>query len=181
MKALVFNRYGGPDQLAFADIPRPAFKPDQLLVQVHAAGLNPIDNMIPKGTFRPILMFELPATLGSDLAGTVVEVGSRSHPVQTGRCCVRQHLRPRRRRRSRRICPRARKCRCAQAVKPGLRVSRVDPNGRVDIVASAEGACRPQTRQKGVHSRRFRRNWHLCNSVCEVLGASVGTTTSTLI
>ena len=69
MKALVFNRYGGPDQVALADIPRPAFKPDELLVQVHAAGLNPIDNMIPKGTFKPILMFELPATLGSDLAG----------------------------------------------------------------------------------------------------------------
>jgi NADPH:quinone reductase-like Zn-dependent oxidoreductase len=50
---------------------------DEILVQVHAAGLNPIDNMIPKGTFKPILRFELPATLGSDLAGVVVEVGSR--------------------------------------------------------------------------------------------------------
>ena len=49
----------------------------KILVQVHAAGLNPIDNMIPKGTFKPILRFQLPATLGSDLAGVVVEVGSR--------------------------------------------------------------------------------------------------------
>jgi NADPH:quinone reductase-like Zn-dependent oxidoreductase len=48
-----------------------------LLVQVHAAGLNPIDNMIPAGTFKPVLKFELPATLGSDIAGVVVEVGSR--------------------------------------------------------------------------------------------------------
>jgi NADPH:quinone reductase-like Zn-dependent oxidoreductase len=47
------------------------------LVEVHAAGLNPIDNMIPKGTFKPMLRFKLPATLGSDLAGVVVEVGSR--------------------------------------------------------------------------------------------------------
>jgi NADPH:quinone reductase-like Zn-dependent oxidoreductase len=61
----------------FADVPRPVLKPDELLVQVHAAGLNPIDTMIPKGTFRPILRFQLPATLGSDLAGVVVEVGSR--------------------------------------------------------------------------------------------------------
>jgi NADPH:quinone reductase-like Zn-dependent oxidoreductase len=52
-------------------------KPDEILVQVHAAGLNPIDNMIPKGTFKSILRFQLPATLGSDLAGVVVEVGSR--------------------------------------------------------------------------------------------------------
>ena len=77
MKALVFKRYGGPDQVEFADIPRPVPKPDEILVQVHAAGLNPIDNMIPKGTFKPFLRFQLPATLGSDLAGVVVEVGSR--------------------------------------------------------------------------------------------------------
>ncbi|HVJ86550.1 MAG TPA: NADP-dependent oxidoreductase [Caulifigura sp.] len=77
MKALVFKRYGGPDRVAFADIPRPVPGPDEILVQVHAAGLNPIDNMIRKGTFRPILRFQLPATLGSNLAGVVVEVGSR--------------------------------------------------------------------------------------------------------
>src|SRR6266545_7838163 len=77
MKALVLKHYGGLDQVAFADIPRPALKPDEILVQVHAAGLNPIDCMIPKGTFKPMLKFQLPATLGSDLAGIVVETGSR--------------------------------------------------------------------------------------------------------
>ena len=88
MKALVLNRYGGLDQVAFADSPKPKLKPDEILVQVHAVGLNPIDNMIPKGTFKPFLRFELPATLGSDLAGVVVEVGSRvtlrsSRPIWT--------------------------------------------------------------------------------------------------
>lgn len=77
MKALVFKRYGKADQLAFIDTPRPTPKPDEILVQVHAAGLNPIDNMIPKGMFKPILRLQLPATLGSDLAGVVVEVGNR--------------------------------------------------------------------------------------------------------
>src|SRR5438552_5821742 len=77
MRALVLKRYGGLDQVAFADIARPTLKPDEILVQVHAAGLNPIDYTIPKGTFKPILRFQLPATLGSDLAGVVVEVGSR--------------------------------------------------------------------------------------------------------
>src|SRR3954453_6165976 len=77
MRALVFKRYGGSDQIAFADIPRPVPKPDEILVEVHTAGLNPIDAMIPKGTFKPFLRFQLPATLGSDLAGVVVEVGSR--------------------------------------------------------------------------------------------------------
>ncbi len=77
MKALVLKRYGGLDQVAFADLPRPALQPDEILVQVHAAGLNPIDYMIPKGTFKPMLKFQLPATLGSDLAGIVMEVGNR--------------------------------------------------------------------------------------------------------
>ena len=76
MKALVFRRYGKRDNITFADVPRPVPKPHEILVQVHAAGLNPIDYMIAKGTFKPILRFELPATMGSDMAGVVVEVGS---------------------------------------------------------------------------------------------------------
>jgi len=77
MKALTFKRYGKSPEIGFADVPRPVLKPDELLVQVHAAGLNPIDNMIPTGIFKPVLRFQLPATLGSDLAGVVTEVGSR--------------------------------------------------------------------------------------------------------
>ena len=53
MKALIFKRYGGPGQITFADIPRPEPEPDEILVLVHAVGLNPIDNAIPKGTFKP--------------------------------------------------------------------------------------------------------------------------------
>lgn len=77
MKALTLKRYGKTDQLEFNDIPRPTIKPNEILVQIHAAGLNPIDNMIPKGMFKPIIKLELPATMGSDLAGIVVAVGSR--------------------------------------------------------------------------------------------------------
>jgi len=77
MKALTFKRYGKSPEIGFAEVPRPELKPDEVLVKVRAAGLNPIDNMIPKGTFKPVLHFKLPATLGSDLAGVVVEVGSR--------------------------------------------------------------------------------------------------------
>lgn len=76
VKALMLKRYGKSDQLDFANIPRPTIKPDEILVQVHAAGLNPIDYMIPKGMFKAILKFKLPATIGSDLAGVVVEIGS---------------------------------------------------------------------------------------------------------
>jgi NADPH:quinone reductase-like Zn-dependent oxidoreductase len=43
---------------------------------VHAASVNPIDNMIPTGLFKAVVKLQLPATLGSDLAGVVIEVGS---------------------------------------------------------------------------------------------------------
>lgn len=77
MKALLFRKYGKSDQIQFANVPRPALKPDEMLVEVHAVGLNPVDTLIPQGAFKPILRFDLPATLGSDLAGVVVETGSR--------------------------------------------------------------------------------------------------------
>ncbi|WP_027820968.1 NADP-dependent oxidoreductase [Paraburkholderia bannensis] len=77
MKALTFKRYGKSPEIGFADVPRPTLKGDEILVQVRAVGLNPIDNMIPTGMFKPVLHFRLPATLGSDLAGVVTEVGSK--------------------------------------------------------------------------------------------------------
>jgi NADPH:quinone reductase-like Zn-dependent oxidoreductase len=77
MKALILKRYGKSNQLEFADIPRPSIKPNEILVQIHAVGLNPIDNKIPTGAFKPIIKLELPVVMGSDLAGVVVEVGSR--------------------------------------------------------------------------------------------------------
>lgn len=76
MKALLLKRYGKTDQLAFADIPQPTIKSNEMLVQIHAVGLNPIDYMIPKGDFKPIIKLKLPVVMGSDLAGVVVAVGN---------------------------------------------------------------------------------------------------------
>ena len=76
MKALTFQRYGKSPGMGITDVPRPALKPDDLLVEVHAAGVNPIDNMLMTGAFKPVVKLDLPATVGSDLAGVVVEVGS---------------------------------------------------------------------------------------------------------
>lgn len=76
MKALVFKNYGGLEQVAFVDISTPVPRSDEILVQIHAAGLNPIDNKIRAGEMKPILKLQLPVTQGSDLAGVVTEVGS---------------------------------------------------------------------------------------------------------
>jgi len=75
MKALTFKRYGKSPDIGFDTIPRPVPKANEMLVQVHAASVNPVDNMIMTGMFKPVLRFQLPATLGSDLAGVVIEVG----------------------------------------------------------------------------------------------------------
>lgn len=77
MKALTFKRYGKSPDIGFSEAPVPTLKPDEMLVEVHAVGLNPIDNMITTGIFKPVLKFQLPATIGSDLAGVVRHVGNR--------------------------------------------------------------------------------------------------------
>jgi len=77
VKALTFKRYGRSPDIGFSDVSVPTVRDDEMLVEVHAVGLNPIDNMIPTGMFKLVLKFDLPATLGSDLAGVVKQVGSR--------------------------------------------------------------------------------------------------------
>jgi NADPH:quinone reductase-like Zn-dependent oxidoreductase len=77
VKALTFKRYGKSPDIGFSDVSVPTVRDDEMLVEVHAVGLNPIDNMIPTGMFKPVLKFDLPATLGSDLAGVVKQVGRR--------------------------------------------------------------------------------------------------------
>src|SRR5204863_8299763 len=166
MKAFVLKRYGKSDQTAFADIPKPKLKPDEILVQVHAVGLNPVDTLIPKGTCKPMLRFELPATLGSDLAGVVVEVGSRVTRFKPGDAvfasifdlgtgALAEFA----------VVPES--GRRAQAVESGLRAGGLDSDGGTHVVASAEGARKTQARPKGVHSRRLGRHRHIRNSTCE--------------
>ena len=84
MKALTFKRYGKSPEIGFTDVPRPKPREGELLVQVHAASVNPIDNMIPTGLFKAVLKFEFPATLGSDLSGVVAAftAGGRAVKLQ---------------------------------------------------------------------------------------------------
>jgi NADPH:quinone reductase-like Zn-dependent oxidoreductase len=84
MKALILKRYGSAAQLELAEVATPTIKPGDILVKVHAAGVNPIDYMIARGLFKPIIKLELPATMGSDVAGVVVAVGSRVTRFKVG-------------------------------------------------------------------------------------------------
>jgi NADPH:quinone reductase-like Zn-dependent oxidoreductase len=75
MRAYVLTHYGGPEAARLMDIPAPAPGPRELLVDVRAAGLNPVDFKFRQGKLRAILRPKLPFVLGNELAGQVIAVG----------------------------------------------------------------------------------------------------------
>ncbi|MDY7230302.1 NADP-dependent oxidoreductase [Hyalangium rubrum] len=77
MKAVRIHAYGGLDVLRYEDAPRPSPRPDEVLIRVHAAGVNPVDVAVRQGYMRSVLWNTLPLTLGWDVAGVVEQVGSQ--------------------------------------------------------------------------------------------------------
>ncbi len=75
MKAALLIGYGGVDQLEIRETPEPTVGPGEIKVRVVGASINPIDWKLRAGATRPGLKLELPAILGRDAAGEVVEVG----------------------------------------------------------------------------------------------------------
>ncbi|MFT6872690.1 MAG: NADPH:quinone reductase-like Zn-dependent oxidoreductase, partial [Roseivirga sp.] len=77
MKALQIVKYGDlKDSLAISEIEKPSVKPNDILVAVKAASLNPIDYKIVEGKLKGMLTLNLPLTAGYDLSGVVVEKGA---------------------------------------------------------------------------------------------------------
>jgi NADPH:quinone reductase-like Zn-dependent oxidoreductase len=76
MKAFIVDRYGrGGDNVRAGDMPEPEVGGHDVLIQVHAAGVNALDSKIRNGEFKLILPYRLPLILGNDVAGVVVRVG----------------------------------------------------------------------------------------------------------
>jgi len=75
MRAYVLKHYGGPEGSLLMDVPAPAPRPRDILVEVRAAGLNPVDFKFRQGKLRAILRPKLPFVLGNELAGEVIAVG----------------------------------------------------------------------------------------------------------
>ncbi|MBY4404231.1 NADP-dependent oxidoreductase [Rhodococcus fascians] len=76
MIAYGFDEYGGPDTETFLDLPVTEPGSGQLLVAVHAAGVNPADWKVRAGNRKDTVQITLPAVLGREVSGTVVGVGS---------------------------------------------------------------------------------------------------------
>src|SRR6476660_968795 len=83
MKAIRIHRYGGPAVLKYEDAPRPKPQTGEVLVRVHAAGVNPIDWKVREGHMKDFWPHKFPLILGWDLSGVVEEVGAG--PAAAGR------------------------------------------------------------------------------------------------
>jgi NADPH:quinone reductase len=82
MKAIQVHQFGGPEVLKLEEIPTPKPGPGEVLVRVHAAGVNPYDTLMRNGTYA--IKPPLPYTPGSDAAGTVESVGEGVSKVKAG-------------------------------------------------------------------------------------------------
>jgi NADPH:quinone reductase-like Zn-dependent oxidoreductase len=84
MKAFILDRYGSKVALRPGEMADPEVREEDVLVQVHAAGVNLLDSKIRSGEFKLILPYRVPFVLGHDVAGVVVRVGSRVKHFKPG-------------------------------------------------------------------------------------------------
>src|SRR5882762_2377087 len=83
MKAIRIHNYGGPEVLKYEDAPRPKPQAGEVLIRVHAAGVNPIDWKVREGHMKDFWPHKFPLILGWDLSGVVEAVGPG--PAAAGR------------------------------------------------------------------------------------------------
>ena len=82
MKAIRVHQFGGPEQLKLEDVPDLRPGSGQVVVKVHAIGVNPFDTYIRSGSYA--IKPQLPYTPGADAAGVIASVGSDVKRVKVG-------------------------------------------------------------------------------------------------
>ena len=82
MKAAVYHDYAAPVEIV--EVAKPLLQDSSVLIQVHAASLNPIDNILRSGYLRQMLELSFPHVKGYDVSGTVVEIGKDVKGVKIG-------------------------------------------------------------------------------------------------
>jgi NADPH:quinone reductase-like Zn-dependent oxidoreductase len=84
MKAFIVNRYGKKEKLHLTELAEPTVKDDDVLVQIHAAGVNLLDSKIRDGEFKLFLPYKPPFVNGHDVAGVVTKIGSKVRKFKVG-------------------------------------------------------------------------------------------------
>ena len=84
MKAFIVDRYKKNAAMRFGEMPEPQLRDDDILVQIHAAGLNPLDSKIRDGAFKLMLAYRPPFILGHELAGTIIKIGPTAKRFKLG-------------------------------------------------------------------------------------------------
>src|SRR5215469_10449142 len=84
MKAVRIHEYGSPDVLRYEDAPRPEPAAGEVLVRIHAAGVNPVDWKVRAGYVRDWLKYTLPMIPGWDFSGVIEEVGRNTSDWKAG-------------------------------------------------------------------------------------------------
>jgi NADPH:quinone reductase len=82
MRAVTVSSYG--EEPVVSEVPKPLPGPGQVLIKVRAAGMNPIDRLIPAGVWKELMPATFPLVLGSDVSGVVDAVGSDETTFQPG-------------------------------------------------------------------------------------------------
>ncbi|MBN8420412.1 MAG: NADP-dependent oxidoreductase [Verrucomicrobia bacterium] len=84
MKSFLIDRYGKGQALRLGESPKPELRDHDVMVEIHAAGVNLLDSKIRDGEFKLILPYRLPLVLGNDVAGVVAEVGAKVRRFKPG-------------------------------------------------------------------------------------------------
>lgn len=84
MKAIQFSQYGAADVLQIQDVDQPKLQAGQVLVEVKAFGINPIDWKLRSGAMKAFIPLPLPFILGSELSGIVTEVANDVNHFKVG-------------------------------------------------------------------------------------------------
>ncbi|HDX9641738.1 TPA: NADP-dependent oxidoreductase [Bacillus mobilis] len=83
MKAMIIDKYGKVP-MRMAEVPTPEINEYEVLAEIHAASINPIDFKIRDGKVKMLLKYEMPLILGNDFSGVIVKVGSKVTHFKVG-------------------------------------------------------------------------------------------------
>ncbi|MFC0153372.1 NADP-dependent oxidoreductase [Xanthomonas dyei] len=84
MKAVIVDQYKKHGPVRIGEMPMPQLRPNDVLIKVSAASLNPLDAKVRDGEFKMLLPFKTPFVLGNDVAGVVTQVGTAVRDIAVG-------------------------------------------------------------------------------------------------